>query len=134
MNIETNTLKQGPSLKTARRSHGCVKLRDESIIVAGGYKYPRYLKSTEILKIGEHEWKPGPDLKEEISDNKLVKSNRKDYTAYSIGGKTKDHKTSSKIYGLNVERNEWQLLDKMNVPRNLGSAVNVPSKQIPWCD
>ena len=28
----------GPSMKTARSHHGCGKLRDESILVVGGYK------------------------------------------------------------------------------------------------
>ena len=122
-------MKQGPSLNTAREDHGCARLRDGSIIVVGGSRNG-YLKSTEILEVGDHEWKNGPDLKEEIISNKVVKSNRKDYIAYSIGGY---HPASSKIYGLNVDRNEWQLVDNLNEPRYHGSAVNVPSNLIPLC-
>ena len=146
-------MKQGPSLNKARHFYGCARLRDGSIIVVGGSRNG-YLKSTEILEVGDHEWKNGPDLKEEIISNKVVKSNRKDYIAYSIAGKTNDvdtssiiyefkdfkgsskiyeHKGSSKIYGLNVVRNEWELVDNLNEPRYDGLAVNVPSNLIPWC-
>ena len=135
-------MKQGPSLNKARLFNGCARLRDGSIIVVGGSEN---LKSTEILEDGDQEWKNGPDLKEEIDSHKVVKSNRKDYIAYSIAGKTydfessstiygfTDYKASSKIYGLNVDRNEWELVGNLDEPRYWGSAVNVPSKLIPWC-
>ena len=133
-------MKQGPSLNTAREDHGCARLRDGSILVAGGWgvqivgganKLGNF-KSTEILEVGDHEWKNGPDLKEGVKLNKVVKSNGKDYIAYSIGG-WEYGRASSKIYGLNVDKNEWQLVDNLNEPRYKGSAVNVPSNLIPWC-
>ena len=40
---------------------------------------------------------------------------------------------SDKIYGLQRDRNEWQLVDSMNTPRKWGSALNIPSNLIPWC-
>jgi len=126
-------MKEGPSLNTARVDHGCARLRDGSIIVVGGWKND-FLKSTEILEVGDHEWKNSPDLKEAVYYNEVVKSNKKHYIAYSIGGRTKGGKLSSTIYGLNVDRNEWQLLGNLNQPRHSGSAVNVPSNLIPWCD
>ena len=64
-------MKPGPSMKSARYRHGCARLRDGSIIIAGGNHGS---KSTEILKIGDHEWKNGPDLKEGVKSNEVVKS------------------------------------------------------------
>ena len=132
-------MKPGPSLNTARIRHGCTRTRDDSIIVAGGSKNSG-LKSTEILKIGQLEWTKGPDLKEEVQKNELVHSNGGEYIAYSVGGHTGgyyDHAwhegVSDKIYGLQRDRNEWQLVDRMNTPRQWGSALNIPSSLVPWC-
>ena len=131
MNIGTKLIRRGPSLNKERYWHGCSRIRDESILVAGGPNNGRFL-STEILKIGNLKWTIGPDLKEETHFNEVVRSNAMAYIAYSIGGIT-DHEISSKIYGLNINKNEWQLLDNMKEPRWYGSALNVPSNLIPWC-
>ena len=69
MNIKTNTLKPGPSLNKARRGHGCTRIGNDSIIVAGGWhtgpsRIRQRSKSTEMLKIGDLAWTDGPDLKE----------------------------------------------------------------------
>ena len=130
LNIATNTMKQGPSLNIARVHHGCANIRNDSIIVAGGF--PLY-ESTEILKIGDLEWKRGPDLKEGVTANKVVKSNLEDYVAYSIGGNNWYGTSLSEIYGLQRDMNEWQLIDNMNEPRMWGTALNIPSSLIPWC-
>ena len=143
LNVKTNTMTQGPSLNTGRYYHGCARLNDGSIIVAGGLSKNQWhiIDSTEILKIGEHEWKPGPHLPERVSRYKLVKSQRKDYVAYGLGGETKiflgqryRYTSSSKIYGLHRGTNEWQLIGNMEKPRDTGSAVNMPSNMIQWCE
>ena len=135
-------MKPGPSLNTARVRHGCTRTRDNSIIVAGGWNGRQSksgLKSTEILKIGHLEWTKGPDLKEEVQMNEVVHSKRGEYIAYSVGGDTglndfgRHDVVSDKIYGLQRDRNEWQLVDSMNTPRKWGSALNIPSSLIPWC-
>ena len=118
LNIATNTMKQGPSLNIARVHHGCANIRNDSIIVAGGFGGfgfggASYHKSTEILKIGEFEWKRGPDLKEGVTANKVVKSNLEDYVAYSIGGVNWYGTSLTEIYGLQRDMNEWQLIDNM---------------------
>ena len=117
-------------MNTARSKHSCTRLRNDSIIVVGG-DYGS-VDSTEILTIGELNWKYGPVLKEGLRSDKVVESNRKDYIAYNFGGHSKIH--SSEIYGLNVERNEWQLVANMNERRCCGTAVNVPSNLIPWSE
>ena len=134
-------MKPGPSLNKARRGHGCTRIGNDSIIVAGGWHtrqngIRRRSKSTEILKIGDLAWTNGPDLKEGIYLNEIVKSNGADYIAYSLGGYTGwgwDH-VSDKIYGLRRDRNEWQLVDSMSEHRYRGSALNIPSSLIPWCE
>ena len=124
-------MKRGPSLNKARHSHGCSRIREHSIIVAGGAKNGPLI-STEILRIEDLKWTIGTDLEEGVYLNKVIKSNVNDYIAYSIGGRTK-HRVSSNIYGLNGNKNQWQLLGNMNEPRWHGSAVNAPSTLIPWC-
>ena len=92
LNIATNTMTQGPSLNTARYFHGCVRVKDDSIIVVGGYTgytgydYTDILKSTEILKIGDLEWTNGPDLEVGVRNNEVVSSYGEDYIAYNMGG------------------------------------------------
>ena len=52
VNVETNQLTNGPSLKTARSSHGCGELEVDGksyVIVSGGYNNDGGLRSTEIL-------------------------------------------------------------------------------------
>ena len=131
MNIRTNTIKLGPNLKTARYRHGCTRIRNDSIIVAGGLS-DDYLSSSEILKIGDLQWTNGPNLKEPIFDNKVIMSIQKDYTAFSFGGRN-ENVFKSKLYGLNQDRNEWQFLDDINERHYYGPIVNVPSSMIPWC-
>ena len=68
---------QGPSLNTARKWHGCEKLNDGSIIVAGGVNYDELgasnkLSSTEILRIGEQKWTNGPSLEDHVDFNTLI--------------------------------------------------------------
>lgn len=133
LNVKTNTTTQGPSLNTTRCLHGCAKLNDGSIIVAGGYDSLKFLASTEMLKNGEQEWTNGPNFKQKVGRNKLVKSERTKYAVYSLGGVTGNSKYSSKVYGLHSEKNEWQLISDLNVPRVYGSALNVPLHIIPWC-
>jgi hypothetical protein len=59
---------EGPELKFKRYLHSCGRIRSGkesqqmSIIVAGGYDYPSYLSSVEILDEGSSEWKTGPEL------------------------------------------------------------------------
>jgi hypothetical protein len=59
---------EGPELKNKRGYHSCGKIRrnkesqEMSIIVAGGYDYPSYLSSVEILEEGSKEWQTGPEL------------------------------------------------------------------------
>merc|ERR1712136_215933 len=78
LNIANNKIKPGPSLNNARRGHGCTRIGNKSIIVAGGWRdYAGALKSTEMLEIGDLEWTNGPDLKEAVDRNEVVKSNRK---------------------------------------------------------
>ena len=137
MNIVTNTVKPGPSLKTARYKHGCARIRNDSIIVAGGLN-ERNVKSTEILKIGDLTWTNGPDLpdiKESALENRIVMSNRKDYIALSSGGIGENDGPANPpaIYGFHQDRNEWQFLGNVNEYRYWGSIVNVPSNLIPWC-
>ena len=136
LNVLTNAITQGPSLNIGRHSHGCERLNDESILVAGGYDFG-VLASTEILKVGEHEWINGPNLKEGVWANELVKSNSKEYVAYNLGGNLNDilYHPSPKIYGLNRDMNEWQLIEMMNEPHFTlyGSALNVPINKIAWC-
>ena len=125
-------MKQGPSFNQARHSHGCARIWNDSIIVAGGWNRGP-LKSTEILKIGGLKWTFGPDLKEGVHQNHVLKSNRNEYITYSVGGRF-DPIPTPKIYGLNEEKNEWQHLGNMNEPRVYESTLNVPSNMIPWCD
>ena len=132
MNIATMTVKPGPSLKTARMDHGCARIRNDSIIVAGGFN-DYFATSSEILKIGDLKWTSGPDTKESAFENRIVMSNRKDYVALSLGGTGFNDGPTSNIYELNQERNEWQVLDNVNGHRYWGSVVNVPSNMIPWC-
>ena len=132
-------MKLGPSLNKVRQSHGCSRIRNDSIIVAGGWstrqsRSRRRSKSTEILKIGDLSWSNGPDLKEGVYFNEVVNSNGDDYIAYSLGGFTEWDAVSNKIYGLRRDSNEWQLVDSMNEPRYRGSALNIPSSLIPWCE
>jgi len=107
MNVQTNTIKPGPNLKTARRNHSCVWMRNDSIIVAGGLS-DDYLNSSEILKIGDLRWTNGPDLKDSVFDDTIVMSIQKHYIAYSYGGKDRNGYTTE-IYGFNEDRNEWQV-------------------------
>ena len=134
MNIATNTVKPGPSMKTARYKHGCARIRNDSIIVAGGLDR-RYVTSTEILKIGDLTWTDGPDIKESAFENRVVMSNRKDYIALSLGGigENDGPEYPPAIYGFHQNRNEWQFLSNVNECRYWGSVVNVPSNLIPWC-
>ena len=125
-------MKSGPSLNTPRSSHGCERVDDRLIIVAGG-RDNDLLVSTEVLEIGDRKWIKGPNLKERVNGNRLVFSNRKDYMVYSIGGNTGHWKYLSKIYGFKRDINEWQLIDNMNEPRAYGSALNVPLNMLPWC-
>ena len=140
LNITANTMKKGPSLNKARSNHGCARISNDLIMVAGGFDLNDHsiqtdiLKSTEILKVGELEWKYGPDLKEAVANNKVVKGNGEDYGAYSIGGQNEHWTLLSEIYGLHHDSNEWQLIDNMNEPRFWGSALNIPSCLIPWCE
>ena len=139
LNIATNTMKPGPSLKNERFLHGCARIKDDSIIVVGGYdtsinNHGGYVKSTEILRIGDQEWTKGPDLKEGVTSNEVVKSNGEDYIAYSVAGKDEDSNISGKIYGLRSDLTEWELIDFLKDRRCCGSALNVPLRLIPWCD
>ena len=134
MNIVTNTVKPGPSMKTARYKHGCARIRNDSIIVAGGLdRY--YVTSTEILKIGDLTWTNGPDIKESAFENRIAMSYRKDYIALSLGGIGENDGPANQpaIYGFHQHRNEWQFLGIVNEYRYWGSVVNVPSNLIPWC-
>ena len=113
-------MKPGPSLYKERSDHGCTRIGNDSIIVAGGWtqeQSKKRLKSTEILKIGNLAWTNGPDLKEGVHLNEVVKSNGDEYIAYSLGGSIGWGVISDKIYGLRRDRNEWQLIDCMNEPR-----------------
>ena len=134
MNIGSNTVKPGPSLKTARYKHGCARIRNDSIIVAGGLG-GWIVTSTEILKIGDLTWTNGPDIKESAFENRIVMSNRKDYIAISLGGigENDGPEYPPAIYGFHQNRNEWQFLSNVNECRYWGSVVNVPSNLIPWC-
>ena len=126
-------MKRGPSLNKARYWHGCARVNDNLIIVLGGCNsVDGDLKSTEILKIEDLEWTNGPDLKEGVISNGVVKSNGKDFIAYSIAGIIGEQTCSYDTYGLRSDRNEWELIDFMNEPRCLGSALNVPLNLIPW--
>ena len=128
-------MKRGPILNKARLWHDCTRLNDNSIIVVGGFNSDNgYLKSTEVLKIGDLEWTNGPDLKTELVLTKIVKSNGRDFIAYSIAGLIVGQNCSDDIYGLRSDRNEWELIDIMNTPHCLGSALNVPLDLIPWCE
>ena len=131
-------MKRGPRLNKARYWHGCARIKDNSIIVVGGRNdivgNNNYLKSTEILRIGELEWTNGPDLKEGVRLNEVVKSNGEDYIAYSIAGNTEYLDHSDKIHGLRSDRTEWELIDVWNGLHRFGSVLNVPLKSIPWCE
>jgi hypothetical protein len=69
---------EGPELKNKRERHSCGKIRrnkdsqEMSIIVAGGYHYPSYLLSVEILDEGSNEWQTGPKLPFEIDGSQMV--------------------------------------------------------------
>ena len=133
MNVASMTVIPGPSLKTARYNHGCAWIRNNSIIVAGGFGYANLATSSEILKIGDRQWTNGPDIEESAFENRVVMSNRKDYVALSLGGTGLNDGPTSRIYGLNRHSNEWQVLGNVNGHRYSGSVVNVPSNMIPWC-
>ena len=138
MNIVTNTVKPGPSLKAARYKHGCARIRNDSIIVAGGLCDTCddiFVTSTEILKIGDLTWANGPDTQQSAFENRVVMSNRKDYIALSLGGigENDGPEYPPAIYGFHQNRNEWQFLSNVNECRYWGSVVNVPSNLIPWC-
>ena len=131
-------MKRGPPLNKARYWHGCARIKDDSIIVVGGRNdivgNNDYLKSTEILRIGDLKWTNGPDLKEGVRLNKVIESNGEDYIAYSMAGNTAYIDHSDKMYGLRSDRTEWELIDLMNAYHRFGSVVNVPLKSIPWCE
>ena len=133
MNIATMTVKPGPSLNTARYNHGCARIRDDSIIVAGGLGKMIWANPSEILIIGDLKWNNGPDTEESAFENRIVMSNRKDYVALSLGGTGLSDGPTSKIYGLTQNWNEWQFLGNVSGHRYWGSVVNVPSNMIPWC-
>jgi hypothetical protein len=69
---------EGPELKNKRFGHSCGKIRrneesqEMSIIVAGGYDYPSYLSSVEILDEGSNEWQTGPELPFGIDESQMV--------------------------------------------------------------
>ena len=132
MNILTNTIKLGPNLNVARYRHGCTRIRDDSLIVAGGFSHDDYLISSETLKIEDLRWTNGLDLKEPVFDNKLVTSIQKDYIAYNFGGKD-ENGSKFNSYGLNQDGNEWQFLDYMHERRHFTSIVNIPTSMLPWC-
>jgi hypothetical protein len=59
---------EGPELKINRDIHSCGRIRrnkesqEMNIIVAGGYDYPSFLSSVEILDESANEWETGPEL------------------------------------------------------------------------
>jgi len=93
INVKTNQLTNGPSLKTARSSHACGELQINGkayIIVTGGFNNNRdYLISTEVLdknNVGQG-WQKGDDFDLPVDKREFQMVSSPDKKAlYAIGG------------------------------------------------
>ena len=124
-NIQENNWTEGPPLLTARYNHSSCAIKSEggtteSIIIIGGEARDRedYLCSTEILKINEQKWVPGPDLPKGISKAVCIELPFiMQYACLIIGGKTfsaiDDPDWSSNVYGLNKSLLTWTFLGEI---------------------
>ena len=104
-----------------RRSHACLLIDEEEIIVTGGYDYDNgnvYLKSSEIYNLKQRRWRPGPDFPTDISDAQFVKAKPGfKYLGYLI-----DY---SAIYGLTKDMQRYEKIGDLKRPRNFHTAFGL---------
>ena len=108
-----------------RRSHACLLIDEEEIIVTGGYDYDNgnvYLKSSEIYNLKQRRWRPGPDLPIGIAKAQFVKAKPGfKYLGYFIGGRDGPRRSSA-IYGLTKDMQRYEKIGYLKRPRNFPSA------------
>ena len=112
----------GPTLNTARRSHGCGKIYDSKqgafLIVSGGMGIREQaftINSTEILKPGSNEWKEGPTLPMPIDQATIVEDHARNRILLvgGCGGFVGEQGPLNKIYQLAsplTETSQWEEL------------------------
>jgi hypothetical protein len=120
---------EGPELKNKRLYHSCGKIRrnkesqEMSIIVAGGYDYPSYLSSVEILDEGSNEWQTGPELPFGIRLSQMVED--QNGGVFLIGGGSSTVGNLDTLYKLPHGGQDavWTKMEqKMQKGRNLHTA------------
>jgi hypothetical protein len=130
----------GPSLKYARNSHSCARIRKNikslpefSIIVAGGVD-TNLLSSVEILDDGASLWRAGPDLPVGIRGAAMVEDPLGGVIL--IGGESSANKFLDSLYRLSHAGDEagWiRLSQKLSTGRHSHTAIMVPDSIVD-CD
>jgi hypothetical protein len=132
LNSWSQSLATGPTLKNARLSHSCSRIRKNaslySIIVAGGSgPLSFYLSSVEILDEGANSWRDGPNLPIAITRAAMIE----DPTGgvILIGGRSSTNSYLDSLYRLAHagEDTQWvKLPQTLKVARSFLTAILIP--------
>ena len=122
--IGADDWKKGPSLLRARSQHSsCVIQSDDgtqdSIIIVGGETTDdEMINTTEIFKIRDQQWIPGPPFPCDIRCAACVSLPlAMDFACLVIGGDTYEDSYSSVVYGLNKSLTSWSRLGNIRKGR-----------------
>jgi len=123
-----------PNLQAGRESHGCGSFKDKDgntvLVVAGGrgvnhMPYHGYIQTTEILKLGDTEWKPAAALPYRLHSMASI-SWAKTNSVLFIGGHQQfidSDPTSAEILAFDGET--WKEIAKMSSGRSLSAVTQV---------
>ena len=119
---ETNT-----PMNQKRRSHECLKIDDDRILVVGGSDgYYDYLKSTEVYHRRNNSWTTGPILPKRLSYGQFIEASPgSKFLGYYLGGYGDDGHSSA-IYGLSKDLSNFQLLGNLKKERGGHVAFRLP--------
>ena len=129
----------GPVLNTGRTNHACGIVKDSVdegktiVIVAGGLGSQNYLQSSEYFVLGTDQWKPGPDLEEQISGASGVTTpNGKSFLFVGGTGSFGYQDASYKLECHNLECMWTQVDKKLKVGRQDFLAAFLPDSLQVW--
>jgi hypothetical protein len=143
LNIDSNTVVEGPPIKIARERAGCSILNDrvtggKYIVIAGGYNSTYYnyaspywyLNTSEILDLATLTWKMGPNIPIQLDSPQMIEHPQGGVVL--IGGTTPTGPNSvgvtTGLYHLPTSSSTaWNTLpQKLKIPRSDTSAFFVP--------
>ena len=136
-NINTMRMTSGLPMKTNRRSHDCIIMKENGskiVYVGGGWDGSKLLSSMETMRLTDNEWKISSTvLPMPIKDFQFVKSNLPNRLFYLVGGTDSTDRSIRGIYALNNLETvlSWENVGSLTAPRGSHVTIEVPIKDIP---